>query len=373
MASLIFKSSAQMLHTRSWTAETVHTEAGSSGSEIWLLDESLPANTASSSRDQSVERLRAGADGAIAISDGAGNITSVSVFSEDQSPLPDSNLWPYAYKVNEFSLPYATFMSYFKTGDEAGFLTEVLAGDDFVLGSPFNDVIVSYAGADLIRGYGGNDTLIGHEGSDTLDGGYGNDLLIGDTSSSNYIDYADYRSYAATLSDYSVTLNASGNWIVQRISDLDIWDTGTDTLYGVERLIFHDANLALDVTGTPAQAYRIYRAAFDRAPDMAGLGFWIDALDRGASPVQMAQGFVQSAEFRSLYGSDPSNAEFVDRLYLNVLDRPGESAGRDFWIGALDRGASRADVLLQFSESTENINNVRPLIEDGIAYLPWAV
>ena len=49
-----------------------------------------------------------------------------------------------------------------------------------------------------------------------------------------------------------------------------------------ERLTFSDANIALDIDGNAGQAHRIYKAAFDRAPDLGGLGFWINTLDNGA-------------------------------------------------------------------------------------------
>ena len=45
-------------------------------------------------------------------------------------------------------------------------------------------------------------------------------------------------------------------------------------------------------------------------------------------------------------------------------------AGADQWMAG---GLSRADVLAYFSESTENISNVTPLIADGIQYTPYLV
>ena len=34
--------------------------------------------------------------------------------------------------------------------------------------------------------------------------------------------------------------------------------------------------LALDINGTAGQVYRLYQAAFDRKPDLVGLGYWIE-------------------------------------------------------------------------------------------------
>ena len=57
----------------------------------------------------------------------------------------------------------------------------------------------------------------------------------------------------------------------------------------------------------------------------------------------------------------------MDQLYQNVLDRPGEAGGRDYWVGILDSGAAtRADVLVAFSESTENKEGTAALVRAGI-------
>ena len=54
---------------------------------------------------------------------------------------------------------------------------------------------------------------------------------------------------------------------------------GEDTLVSVERLVFSDVTVALDLDGVGGQAYRIYKAAFDREPDSGGLGYWIAQME----------------------------------------------------------------------------------------------
>ena len=66
------------------------------------------------------------------------------------------------------------------------------------------------------------------------------------------------------------------------------------------------------------------------------------------------------------FGSDLSDQAFVEQLYMNVLDREGDSSGVDYWTDALDNGVSRADVLVGFSESGENQTAVMGQIEGGI-------
>jgi hypothetical protein len=142
------------------------------------------------------------------------------------------------------------------------------------------------------------------------------------------------------------------------------------TLMGVERIQFSDGVVALDVNGNAGEAYRLYAAALGRAPDKAGLGFWIDALDHGTTLAQAASGIIGSAEFAKLYGSNASDARFVDALYQNVLHRAPDAAGYDFWTQALHT-SSRADVLVGFSESAENQAQVIGSIQHGIDYLHW--
>lgn len=144
---------------------------------------------------------------------------------------------------------------------------------------------------------------------------------------------------------------------------------GTDTLASVERLHFADKYIALDTSGDAGQAYRLYQAAFNRVPDVAGLGYWINAMDNGQPLISVAQGFIGSGEFTTAYGA-LNNADFVGQLYLNVLHRPGESAGALWWQQQLDSGAyTRQAVLAGFSESAENQAALIGAIQHGITYV----
>ncbi|GHA13103.1 hypothetical protein GCM10007989_04590 [Devosia pacifica] len=139
------------------------------------------------------------------------------------------------------------------------------------------------------------------------------------------------------------------------------------TLSDYERVAFNDGVLAFDISGTAGQGYRIYQAAFDRTPDAEGLSFWIGEMDGGMSLYDVSTRFLISQEFIALYGASPSNAEFVDLLYRNVLGREGEAEGTQWWNEQLDSGAyDRARTLASFSESDENVANVAGAIADGI-------
>nr|WP_238940504.1 DUF4214 domain-containing protein [Pseudoroseomonas ludipueritiae] len=100
-------------------------------------------------------------------------------------------------------------------------------------------------------------------------------------------------------------------------------------------------------------AYRLYEAALDREPETAGLNYWYNHLESGQSLTWVAQGFIDSTEYQQKYGG-LDNANFVEQLYQNVLGRGSDSAGFENWMNALNSGASRADVLIGFSDSLEN-------------------
>jgi hypothetical protein len=149
---------------------------------------------------------------------------------------------------------------------------------------------------------------------------------------------------------------------------------GNDTLQGVETLKFTDQVVALDVPADAleSQAYRLYRAAFDRDPDPGGLGYWIMRLEQGASLRDVADGFAHSQEFVDLYGSAASNADIVNRLYHNILHRTPDPGGYAYWLGILDNKQAPLNyVLAFFSESEENIEAVAEVVgSSGIAYTP---
>jgi hypothetical protein len=203
--------------------------------------------------------------------------------------------------------------------------------------------------AAVAQGGDGNDVLISKGSGVTLDGGAGIDTV-----------YYDDRASGA-----SVSRDANGHWIIQKNYG------AADTLLNVERVVFSSHALALDIDGHGGQAYRLYQAAFDRTPDEVGLGFWIQSLDKGASLRDVATAFVQSAEFASLYGANPGDADFLTLLYNNVLHRAPDTGGAAYWTGRFQQGLSHADALASFSESGENQAQVIGQLSHGIAYLPY--
>jgi Domain of unknown function (DUF4214)/RTX calcium-binding nonapeptide repeat (4 copies) len=204
--------------------------------------------------------------------------------------------------------------------------------------------------ADIIVGRNSNDYLEGFAGDDNLNGGAG----------------LDTAGVHDTLDNTIVQLTGSG------IGTLTSND-GIDALFDVERVLFNDAALALDIDGNAGQAYRLYQASFDRVPDQGGLGYWISALDNGFGLAGVALSFIHSAEFQATYGAldTLSNQQFITLLYANVLDRAPDQGGLDYWLTAMNNGFPHYATLVSFSESAENKQNVIGAIDNGIEYIPW--
>jgi hypothetical protein len=90
----------------------------------------------------------------------------------------------------------------------------------------------------------------------------------------------------------------------------------------------------------------------------------------GASLLQVATEFMKQPEFATLYGANPTEAQFVRQLYLNILNREPDAAGYEYWLDVINDN-NRADVIVGFSEGFENMAQVIEVIGSGINYTPW--
>ncbi|WP_323615054.1 DUF4214 domain-containing protein [Pseudomonas putida] len=96
----------------------------------------------------------------------------------------------------------------------------------------------------------------------------------------------------------------------------------------------------------------LYTSVLGREADEAGLDAWVSQLFNGTSRAEVAKGIVGSGE-----AATKSNADFIDALYQNALDRPADEAGKAGWLAVLENGGSHADVALGIVGSAEGIDN----------------
>ncbi|MBP5491563.1 MAG: DUF4214 domain-containing protein [Clostridiales bacterium] len=98
-------------------------------------------------------------------------------------------------------------------------------------------------------------------------------------------------------------------------------------------------------------ATRLYTCCLGREPEQGGLAYWSLALtNREQSGYPAAKFFFTSDEFVNM---NLPNEEYVRRLYTTFMDREPEADGFAYWVGLLQGGANRDDVLVAFAQCPE--------------------
>jgi hypothetical protein len=301
---------------------------------------------------------------------------------------------------------------------------------DVIKGDWQDNIIIGGTGNDYIDGRQGNDTLTGGGGNDTfvMDAGVGHDTIT-DFNSADLIDVSAFFSNFAGVQAASsqqgantvIQLGASGTLTLNNTAMASLQAsefsftpttapggggapppttvTGTaannftasfqgvlrqyavapggatvtggpeganEALVNIHRAQFVDGYMAYSPTDAAGQVYRIYEATLNRAPDQEGLTNWVNSLNGGTSLQTVTNGFVNSTEFQQTYGP-LSNSAFVTLLYSNVLHRAPDAGGLNNWVGMLNSGQdTRAQVVLGFSESQEDINDLAAPVQQGL-------
>jgi hypothetical protein len=220
-----------------------------------------------------------------------------------------------------------------------------------------NITIVDRNSSMLLRTWAGNDTFYDTNANTAaahINGGLG----------------IDTSSYSGTHTQYLIQALASQSFEVTLTATNSIAPKVDDTLVNVERLSFTDGTLALDIAPgqNAGEVYRLYQAAFARTPDMPGVKYHLNDMEANGLPLwQIASNFLASPEFATQYGQNPTDTQYINALYHNVLNRtPGQSEvdwyQNQFNTKAMDHQAA----LIGFSESPENVALVGSAIVNGI-------
>lgn len=187
----------------------------------------------------------------------------------------------------------------------------------------------------------GDDTIFLNEANNTINGADGTDQVIIQNSGSTRIDL---------INDTVIVSNK---------------ESGFDTLTSIETLQIN--NQTVDITQYQRSSHtyedniaseigRLYLSVFDRLPDKDGLDYWINDYHKGNTISDIANSFILSEEFTSLYGNAVSNEAYINLLYNNVLYRDADSLGVDYWLNDMyHHNNTQADVLVSFSNSEEFI------------------
>ena len=185
------------------------------------------------------------------------------------------------------------------------------------------------------------------------------DQVFSATVETSVFDFSDLR-----YEDITFTKTGSKSFSVFSLQ------YGTDTLNNFTRVTFNDGTLALDVGEgeTAGQAYRLYQAAFARTPDLPGVAYHMNDMENnGLSITQIASNFIASPEFKTKYGDNPTEEQYINLLYQNVLNRTPAEFEVEYYKERFQEGSTDWNTtLVFFAESPENILAVAPEISQGI-------
>ncbi len=218
-------------------------------------------------------------------------------------------------------------------------------------------------GADTIHGNGGEDAISYHdEHHDGATHGIEVDFAAGQVIDGfGSIDvFTGIEEVQGSIFDDVMSAEGAGQRIQFRGRDGNDWLAGgshNDVLRGEndDDILLGDGFDASYAPEEAAAVYRLYLATLARDADATGYNNWTEALAMDSRTLlEVANGFVASAEFQATYGA-LDNPAFVTLLYNNVLDRDPDAQGLDNWVTKLDAGMSRAQVVLGFSQSSEFI------------------
>ena len=118
----------------------------------------------------------------------------------------------------------------------------------------------------------------------------------------------------------------------------------------------NNANTSTDNAKTQIESFvkRMYTVALSREAETAGLNDWSSKLsNQEIDGAGIANGFINSAEFKN---RNLNNNDYLDVLYRTFFDREADAGGKAYWMGKLQKGISRTEVLSGFVNSQEFSN-----------------
>ncbi|MEL6754182.1 MAG: DUF4214 domain-containing protein, partial [Pseudomonadota bacterium] len=301
-------------------------------------------------------------DGAwVSVRGGRGNDT----YNINSAPGDDDAIVRLSFRgSNDFEAPTQGLNINLATGviSNDGF-----GGQDMITGS--FDTRIEIRGtdnADTMIGSSRDERFIGRGGDDTIDGADGFDVVRYDRSGISAGVRVDLGAGIATGTwdgtafTHSLS-NIEGVRGTRDFDDLLIGSTGGEYFESNNGndAVFADGAAAAYYGSTIAnQVFRLYQATLDRTPDVGGHFNWTQRIATGERTLEeVADGFVNSPQFKATFSDNLTNTEFVTLLYNNVLGRGPDAQGLARWVGELDGGATKAQVVLGFSQSPQFIND----------------
>lgn len=228
------------------------------------------------------------------------------------------------------------------------------------------------AGDDAITGTAWRDALIGGDGNDTLNGREGDDILVPGLGDDTLIGGAGFDVAVLGVNRAGLSVDVVGGWLTSA--------EGHDRISGIEAVRVLDGTLYLSRPDALARIAGLYEVALDRAPDAGGLAHWWAEFQAGASLAQIADGFLDSAEYHANHNDRAStqavldqaaalpvqapaggfwvpdpDAQLVARLYELALGRAPEASGFAAWLREMQAGLTEQELAQGFFFSREAV------------------
>ncbi|GJL73810.1 MAG: hypothetical protein NMNS01_30090 [Nitrosomonas sp.] len=216
---------------------------------------------------------------------------------------------------------------------------------------------------EVLLGGNGNDTLeggiTGGQGTQIFKGGLGNDNIDGDGG-------IDYAIYSGGRSTFTLQPDLDDQWIVtdQRAAP---GSDGTDKLTSIERIIFIDSALALDVDGSAGKVAKLIGAVFG-AESLSNEGYvasGLYSLDHGTSYEDLAAESIASTDAKT-------SEQVISLLWKNVMGSTPATEDIQPYIDKLNSGTSIGELGILFADDNKNEINIDlvGLQEKGIIFDP---
>ena len=183
------------------------------------------------------------------------------------------------------------------------------------VGSDFDDLLIGNSASNHLTGGTGDDTFVGGAGDDVMLGGAGIDRVI----------------FRGALGQYELGALPSGV-----MTSGNVLGEGLDVLGAIERLVFTDVSLAVDMTGNAGFVARVFAAVFgeEMLVHRGGVGKALDIVDSGNYTEEEMMQMALDAQL----GPGASNAAVVDLLYTNVVGHPPSAQVRAHYVEILESG-----------------------------------
>ena len=208
------------------------------------------------------------------------------------------------------------FISESKAGTESELITRAQA-------------LIGSSGSEKISGGSGDDILISSGGEDVLAGGEGTDSVL------------IFKPAAESEIGRDPITN---DWVVTGAS-------GSDTLSDVERVLFEDSSIALDVGKNQAggQAALILGALLgrDSLDNPANVGTVINLFDSGMSMEEVARAGIERLGLTS-------NDALVTQLWTNIFGTAPTESEKEYGMNLLDDGLSPEGLIMLAANSDTN-------------------